>query len=133
MGNIQSAVKNFLRFLKWPVLILLILVGLFAASYVISMHNMQVRQISKISNHIDRGELSEIIHLVNKDMIITQGLLLFSFIISVCCLLLIIIFLYISLLNTPKKVKLKNNPAHSVGAKERAAQTKRNGQQQANC
>ena len=111
MGNIKSTIINTLRFLKWPFLFLLILVGSFTTFYVISMHNMQMIQISKISKYVDTGEISKINHLAKKDMIITQGLLYLSFIISICCLLMIIIFLYISLLHAKKIIKLKYNQA----------------------
>jgi cell division protein FtsL len=82
---------------------------LFAAFYAISMLNMQANQILKISKYVDTGEISKLNHLASKDMKITQGLLYLSFIISFCCLFLIIIYLYISLLHARKT---KNNITH---------------------
>ena len=72
------------------------------------MHDMQMSQISKIGKYVDSGDIGKIDHLVRKDMIITQGLLLFSFIIAVCCLVVIIVFLYISFLHAKKKQLIDN-------------------------
>ena len=114
-----------MKFLKWPFLIFLTLVGSFAIFYAINMHFMQMGQISKISKYVDAGEISEIVHLAKKDMILTQGLLFFSFIISVCCLIMIIIFLSISLLIAKRKLKLKYNQALAADLKNNATEAQR--------
>jgi len=89
----STPIISVLKFLRRLFLIVLILVGSFATFYGINMHYMQMSQISKASKYLDAGEISEVSHLVNKDMIITQGLLYLSFIVSVCCLIMIIIFI----------------------------------------
>ena len=121
MDNKRSTVIILvLKFLKWSFLIILILVGSFAIFYGINMHDMQMSQISKISKYVDAGEISKIYHLAKKDMILTQGLLYLSFIISVCCLIMIIIFLSISFLIAKRKLKFKyNQPAEPDGEKLR--------------
>ena len=93
MDNDRSTViKSALKFLKWSFLIVLILVGSFAIFYGITMHDMQSSQISEIKKYIDTGEISEIDRVVSKGMVLTQYFLFYSFIISVCCLIMIIIF-----------------------------------------
>ena len=107
MDNKRSTVIILaLKFLIWSYLIVSILVGSFAIFYGITMHDMQMSQILKISKYVDTGEISKINHLVKKDMIITQGFLFLSFIISVCSLIMIIICLYISFLIAKRKLKL---------------------------
>ena len=114
-----------LKFLKWSFLILLILVGSFAIFYGITMHNMQTNQISEIRKYIDTGEISKIDHIVRKDMILTQHFLFYSFIISVCCLIMIIIFLCISLLISKRKLELKYNRAFAADVKVYEAEAQR--------
>jgi hypothetical protein len=114
-----------LKFLKWLCLILLILVGSFAVFYGINMHDMQMNQISKISKYLDAGEMDKIYHLAKKDMILTQGLLFLSFIISVCCLIMIIIFLYISFFIAKRKLELKYNQALAVDVEDNATEAQR--------
>ena len=109
MSPVPSKMRSTLKLLKWPFLVLVIFVGTFATFYVFIMYSMQTSQLAKIREYIDIGELGNISHLVYKDMIITRGLLLLSYIISICCFLLIIIFLYVSLLRTKKIIKLKYN------------------------
>ena len=92
----STATVSALKFLKWSFLIALILVCSFAILYGINMHFMQASQIKEISRCIDTGEMGRAIHLANKDMIITQGFLFLSFIISVFCLILIIIFPFLT-------------------------------------
>jgi membrane-associated PAP2 superfamily phosphatase len=112
MDNKRSnIIISALKFLKWSFLFVLIVVNLFTIFYGITMHDMQMDQISKISKYIDTGEINEINHLARKDMILTQGLLFLSFIISICCLIIIIIFLYISLLLSKRKLKMKHSQA----------------------
>ena len=117
--------KLALKFLKWSFLILLILVGSFAILYGISMHDMQSRQISEIKKYIDTGEIGEIDRLVRKGMVLTHYFLFYSFIISIFCLTMIIIFLYISLLIAKRKLELKNSQAFTTGVKENVAKAQR--------
>jgi len=117
--------KLALKFLKWSFLILLILVGSFAILYGISMHDMQSRQISEIKKYIDTGEIGEIAFVVRKGMVLTHHFLFYSFIISVCCLIMIIIFLSISLLIAKRKLKLTYNQALAVDVRDNAAEAQR--------
>ncbi len=115
MDNKRSTIILFaLKFLKWLFLIVLILVGSFAIFYGIDMHYMQMDQISKISTYVDSGEIDKLNHLVHKNMVLTQGVFFFCFIISVLCLILIIIFMSTSFLIDKRKLKLKYN--HSAQA-----------------
>ncbi|MGD8520820.1 MAG: hypothetical protein PVF56_06710 [Desulfobacterales bacterium] len=126
MDKKRSNVKvSALKFLKWSCLILLILVGSFAVFYGISMHDMQMNQISRINKYLDTGETDKIYHLANKDMILTQSLLFLSFIISVCCLIMIIIFLYISFLIAKRKLELKHNQTLAIDVKDNATELQR--------
>ena len=126
MDNDRSTViKSALKFLKWSFLIVLILVGSFAIFYGITMHDMQSSQISEIKKYIDTGEISEIDRVVRKGMVLTQYFLFYSFIISVCCLIMIIIFLYISLLIAKRKLELKYNQALAADVKDHAAEAQR--------
>ena len=108
MDNNTSKVKKVaLKILRRSFLILLILVGFFTLFYGISMHSMQMKQISKAGKLIDSGEMGELYHLVKKDMIITQGFFYLSFVISVSCLIMIIVYLTISLEIAKRKLKSK--------------------------
>ena len=98
-----------LKILKWSFLILLILVGSFAILFGISMHEMQSALISEIIQYIDTGELSKIGSIDRKGIAINHHFIFYSFIISICCLIMIIIFLYVSLLSAKKKLELKYN------------------------
>ena len=98
-----------LKILKWSFLILLILVGSFAILFGISMHEMQSALISEIIQYIDTGELNKIGSIDRKGIAINHHLIFYSFIISVCCLIMIIIFLYVSLLSAKRKLKFKSN------------------------
>ena len=121
-NNRSTVIKSALKFLKWSFLIVLILVGSFAIFYGITMHDMQSSQISEIKKYIDTGEISEIDRVVRKGMVLTQYFLFYSFIISVCCLIMIIIFLYISLLIAKRKLELKYNQALAADVKDHAAE-----------
>ena len=94
-----------LKFLKWAVLVVLMLMGAFATFYGFAMHDMQMNQISRIGKHLDAGEISEAVHLAKKDMILTQGFIFLSLLISSGCLIMLIIYLYISLLLAKRKLK----------------------------
>ncbi|MBW2409090.1 MAG: hypothetical protein JRF72_04775 [Deltaproteobacteria bacterium] len=107
MDKKRSEVKIIaLKTLKWSFLILVILVGSFALVYGVSMHNMQARQISEVLKYLDTGEINEIDRIVRKNMVLTHHFLFYSFMVSVCCLTTIIIFLYISLLMARRKIEL---------------------------
>ena len=121
----SNVITLVLNFLKWSFLILLILVGSFAIFYGITMHDMQSSQISEIKKYIDTGEISEIDHVVRKGMVLTHHFLFYSFMISVCCLIMIIIFLYISLLIAKRKLELKYNQALAADVKDHAAEAQR--------
>ena len=112
--------KSVLKFLKWLFLILLILVGSFAIFYGVSMHNMQAGQIAEVLKYIDTGDIIGIDRVVRKNMVLTHYFLFYSFIASVCCLTMIIILLYISLLNAKRKIKLQYNQAFESGVKDNA-------------
>ena len=121
MDKKRSEVKIIvLRILKWSFLILVILVGLFAIFYGISMHNMQAGQISEILKYIDTGEINEIDRVVRKNMVLTHHFLFYSFMISVCSLIMIIVYLYISLLITRKKLEPGHNQSIAAGVKDDA-------------
>lgn len=101
-----------LKILKWSFLIILILVFTFLILFVISVHGMQSALISEIVQYIDTGELSKIGNIDRKGIAINHVLIFWSFIISICCLIMIIIFLYVSLLSVKRKLKVKSN--HSL-------------------
>jgi hypothetical protein len=101
-----------LKFLKWLFIILLIAVFLFLFLFVIGVHGMQSRLISEIVQHIDSGEFNKIGSIDRKGIAINHSLIFWSFIISICCLITIIIFLSVSLLCAKRKIKLKSN--HSL-------------------
>jgi hypothetical protein len=106
-----------LKILKWSFLILLIFVGLFAILFGISMHKMQSALISEIIQYIDMDELNKIGSIDRKGIAINHHFIFYSFIISVSCLIMIIIFLCVSLLSAKKRLKFKyNQPAEADGA-----------------
>ncbi len=113
--NQKNIKKSVVKFLKWSFLILVILVGSFAIFYGISMHNMQAGQIAEVLKYIDSGDINGIDRVVRKNMVLTHHFLFNSFIASVCCLTIIIIFLCISLLNAKRKIKLQSNQALETG------------------
>jgi len=98
-----------LKFLKWLFIILLLAVFLFLILFVIGVHGMQYRLISEIVQIIDSGEFNKIGSIDRKGIAINHSLIVWSFIISICCLITIIIFLSVSLLSAKRKIKLKSN------------------------
>ena len=98
-----------LKILKWLFLILLIFVFSFLILFVIGVHGMQSALISEIIQYIDTGEFSKIGSIDRKGITINHLLIFWSFIISICCLIMIIIFLYVSLLSAKRKLNFKSN------------------------
>ena len=94
-----------MKILKWAFLILLILVSSFAILFGTSVHTMQSSLISEIVQYIDNDELLKIGSIDRKGIAINHHLIFYSFIISVCCLMMIIIFLSFSLLSAKKRLK----------------------------
>jgi uncharacterized membrane protein len=82
---------------------------MFLILFVIGVHGMQSRLISEIVQIIDSGEFNRIGSIDRKGIAINHSLIFWSFIISICCLITIIIFLFISLLSAKRKIKLKSN------------------------
>ena len=102
-----------LKILKWSFLILLILIGSFAILFGISMHEMQSALISEIIQYIDAGEFSKIGNIDRKGIAINHHFIFYSWMISMGCLITIILFLYISLRKTKRKLEKKY---HATGA-----------------
>ena len=122
MESKQSNAKVLaLKVLKWSFLIFLILVASFSILFGIDMHAMQSVIISEIVQYIDTGELSKIGSVDRKGIVVNHYFLFYSFIISVCCLILIIIFLFISLRITKIKLVQKHNQALAADVKDHAA------------
>jgi len=111
-----------LKILRWLFLILLIFVFSFLILFVIGVHGMQSALISEIIQYIDAGEFSKIGSIDRKGIAINHHLLFYSFIISVCCLTMIIIFLSVSLLNAKRKWQLINNRALPDEAEDHGAE-----------
>lgn len=110
MENNSSKKKVFaLKVLKWFFLIFLILVASFAILFGINMHYMQSAIISEIIQYIDIGELNKIGSIDRKGIVVNHYFLFYSFIISVCCLITIIIFLCISWRINKRKLEQKYN------------------------
>lgn len=123
MENKRSNAKVLaLKVLKWSFLIFLILVTSFAILFGIDMHAMQSTIISEIVQCIDTGELNKIGSVDRKGIVVNHYFLFYSFIISVCCLITIIIFLYISLRITKRKLELKHKQALAADVKDHAAE-----------
>ena len=112
MENKQSnAEVSGLTILKWVFLIFLIFVTLFAILYGIHMHAMQKSIISEIVKCMDPDEFYKTLRIDRKGIVLNHYFLFYSFIISVCSLITIIIFLCISLRITQKKLELRYNQA----------------------
>ena len=108
-----------LKILKWSFLVLLILVALFAILFGTSVHKMQSALISQIIQYIDSGELLKIGSIDIKGIIINHQFIFLSFMISACCLVMIIILLSVSLLRAKKRLKYKyNQPTEADGDRQ---------------
>ena len=110
------------KVLKWSFLIFLILVASFAILFGIDMHAMQSAIISEIIQYIDTGELNKIGSVDRKGIVVNHYFLFYSFILSVCCLITIIIFLCISLQITKRKLEQKYNQVLAADVKDYGAE-----------
>ena len=118
MENKRSNTNVFmLKVLKWSFLLLLILVCSFAILFGISVHEMQSALISEIIQYIDAGEFSKIGSIDRKGIAINHHFIFYSSIISVCCLIAIILFLYISLRITKRELEQKYNQRDGADGK----------------
>jgi len=118
----SNAEVSGLKILKWAFLIFLIFVTLFAILFGSGVHDMQSRLISEIVQCIDSGEFNKIGNIDRKGIAVNHHFLFYSFMISVCSLITIIIFLCISLRITKKKLELKHNQALAADVKDHAAE-----------
>jgi len=123
MENEQSNAKvSGLKLLKWVFLVFLIFITLVAILFGSSMHDMQTRLNSEIIQYIDSGEFDKIGSIDRKGIAVNHHFLFYSFMISVCSLIAIIIFLCISLRITKKKLKLLYNQALAADLEGNAAE-----------
>lgn len=124
MQNKQSnAEVSGLKILKWSFLIFFIFVALFTILYGILMHANQKSIISEIIDCMDNGEFYKICSIDRKGIVLNHFFLFYSFIISVCSLTAIIIFLCISLRITKKRLELIHNQPLAADVKDHAAET----------
>ena len=94
--------KALLKFLKWFFFATLILVALLAILNGFNMLDMQSKQIATMLTSFETGDIREVERLVKKHVIITHQVLFNAFVISVCSLVSIIIFLFITSHKTKK-------------------------------
>ena len=121
----SNAKVSGLKILKWAFFVFLISVTLLAISFGSSMHDMQSRLISEIVQCIDSGEFEKIGSIDRKGIAVNHHFLFYSFMISVCSLITIIIFLCISLRIAQKKLELKYNQALAADVEGNAAEAQR--------
>jgi hypothetical protein len=118
----SNAEVSGLKILKWAFLVFFIIVTSFAILYGIHMHAMQKSIISEIVKCMDPDEFYKTFSIDRKGIVLNHYFLFYSFIISVCGLIAIIIFLSISLRITKKKLELKHNQAIAADVKDHAAE-----------
>jgi len=94
----------------WIASAILILLGLLFMYIAFSMVSGQHNQISTLNGWLDskNNDTSEIVHLVKKDMYLTNGFIRVFFTLSYMCFLLLAIYFVIALLRTRNREKKSN-------------------------
>ena len=102
---------SLLKVLRWLILLVLIFSCGFFVLFGISVHQMQSDLIIEIVRYIDSGEFSKIGNIDRKGIAINHHLIFYSFMISLCSLMGIILWLYFSLRIAKRKLAQKNDTA----------------------
>jgi ethanolamine utilization protein EutP (predicted NTPase) len=94
-----------LNILKWLLLIVLIIIALFFIAFGTSVHQMQSALISEIVQYIDANEFEKMGTIDRKGIAINHHFIFQSLITVICCLVVIIIFLGVSLIRAKRQLK----------------------------
>jgi hypothetical protein len=112
---------SLLKVLRGLILIVLIFSCGFFVLFGISVHQMQSDLIIEIMRYIDTGEFSKIGNIDRKGIAINHHLIFYSFMISLCSLMGIILWLVMSLRKTKRKLAQKNDTAPTDDMKDPTA------------